>query len=61
MLSAFRSRNVPLTVGIIANYFGGDPNMVSYMNESLFQYPNWEMEIADHVISPYDFELLIAC
>ena len=49
VMDVFRSRNVPLTVGIIANGYGQDVSMVNYLNDSIFKFPSWELEIADHV------------
>jgi hypothetical protein len=39
-----------MTIGIIANYFGTDPNMVGYVDSALSYSSsyNWELEIVSN-------------
>ena len=54
IMQLFRDKRAPLTVGVIANYFGGDSSIVAYLNDGMID-PNWSMEIAEHGWSHEDF------
>jgi len=54
VINVFWNNNVPLTVGIIANYFGEDANMVDYI-ESAIQDETFDLEIANHGFNHEDF------
>jgi hypothetical protein len=46
LMDTFERRDLDLTVGIIGNYFGDDPVMVSYIKERVKGDPR--IEIANH-------------
>jgi peptidoglycan/xylan/chitin deacetylase (PgdA/CDA1 family) len=51
VIDIFKADQLPLTIGIIANAFGDDDTIVSYVQQSLqqsFQPPLWDFEIANH-------------
>jgi hypothetical protein len=54
LISTFHDQKLPLTIGIIANEFGSDKNLVSYINSSLYD-TTWEFEVADHGWNHEDF------
>jgi peptidoglycan/xylan/chitin deacetylase (PgdA/CDA1 family) len=54
LLTTFHDQKIPLTIGIIANQFGLDANLVSYINSSLAD-KTWDLEIADHGWDHEDF------
>jgi peptidoglycan/xylan/chitin deacetylase (PgdA/CDA1 family) len=45
VMKIFDERNLPLTIGIIGNQFGEDPEIFSYVNNTI---PNNLLEIANH-------------
>jgi len=45
IMETFAKKNLPLTVGIIGNQFGDDPEIFSYINQTI---PNNLLEIANH-------------
>jgi hypothetical protein len=50
VIDVFKTAKVPMTIGIIANEFGEDPDMVGYV-QSAISYAkdnNWQLEIASH-------------
>lgn len=47
VINMFQQAQIPLTIGIIANYYGTDTGLVSFINTRLTD-PNFCMEIADH-------------
>lgn len=44
--------DVPLTIGVIANFFGSDPQIVSYLQNVTTNYP---IEVAEHGWNHEDF------
>ena len=55
LINTFRNRTLPLTVGVIANYFGTDPTVVNAVNNGLGD-TNWNgLEVADHGWNHEDF------
>ena len=57
VMGVFRSNHIPVTAGIIANYFGDDISMLSYILEGLAD-PLWDLEIAQHGFNHEDFTML---
>jgi hypothetical protein len=39
IISLFKELQMPLTAGVIANYFGNDPDIVTYIQANLNEYP----------------------
>ena len=54
VMKTFRDRHLPLTIGIIANYFGSDTTIVNYVNQGLAD-STWKLEVADHGWNHEDF------
>jgi peptidoglycan/xylan/chitin deacetylase (PgdA/CDA1 family) len=54
LISTFREQQIPLTIGIIAQDFGTDQALVSYINASLYD-SKFQLEIADHGWAHEDF------
>jgi peptidoglycan/xylan/chitin deacetylase (PgdA/CDA1 family) len=55
LLSTFRNRSLPLTIGVIANYFGQDNSILAAINSSMSQ---GKLEVADHGWNHEDFTKL---
>jgi peptidoglycan/xylan/chitin deacetylase (PgdA/CDA1 family) len=47
VMDVFKTENLPISVGIIANYFGEDATIVDYITTSL-QVPGYDFEVANH-------------
>jgi hypothetical protein len=54
LINTFRNQSIPLTIGIIANFFGTDLTLVNTINSSLSD-PAFHLEIADHGFNHEDF------
>lgn len=46
-MDVFKANHDPLSVGIIANAFGDDTNIVNYIKQST-QVPAWDFEVVSH-------------
>jgi len=47
MMDLFQTNNIPLTIGIISNFFGEDEALVDYIKDGLNN-EEWDLEIANH-------------
>jgi len=54
VIDVFKTAQLPMTVGVIANYFGEDETIVDYIKECL-QTPGFDIEIANHGYNHEDF------
>lgn len=52
VIDKFVTYDVPLTIGVIANFFGSDPQIVSYLQNVTTNYP---IEVAEHGWNHEDF------
>jgi hypothetical protein len=57
IMDTFRNRSLPLTIGVIANYFGTDSVVVNNINKGLND-TKWSLEVADHGWNHEDFTTL---
>jgi len=53
VINVFASNHLPMTIGIIANYFGCDPDIVGFIQNIVSTQP--QMEIASHGYNHEDF------
>jgi len=54
IIEVFQQQKTPLTIGIIANYFGLDATLLEYM-KSILNDNQWDLEIANHGFNHEDF------
>jgi len=47
VMDTFKMDKTPITIGIIANFFGTDPSITGYVQEAI-QTDGWEFEVSNH-------------
>eukprot|EP00027_Filamoeba_sp_ATCC50430_P007716 CAMPEP_0168559344 /NCGR_PEP_ID=MMETSP0413-20121227/10470_1 /TAXON_ID=136452 /ORGANISM="Filamoeba nolandi, Strain NC-AS-23-1" /LENGTH=221 /DNA_ID=CAMNT_0008590559 /DNA_START=131 /DNA_END=796 /DNA_ORIENTATION=- len=56
VMSVFQNKSIPLTIGIISNYFGQDPSITGYVQSALET--DWPLNVAFHGYNHEDFSQL---